>query len=101
MPMEILHTILLGIVKYFWGQTVWLLNKGKCFALFQVRLNSVISDGLNVPKIQADYMCHYYGGLIGKHFKTLSQVMAFTIYGLVPHEVLDAWLIIGHLTVLL
>ena len=46
-------------------------------------------------------MCHYRGGLIGKHFKTLSQVMAFTIYDLVPREVLDAWLIIGRLTVLL
>jgi hypothetical protein len=27
--------------------------------------------------------------------------MAFTIYDLVPREVLDAWLIIGRLTVLL
>jgi hypothetical protein len=46
-------------------------------------------------------MCHYRGGLIGKHFKTLSQVMAFAVYNLVPREVLDAWLIIGCLTVLL
>jgi hypothetical protein len=46
-------------------------------------------------------MCHYRSGLISKHFKTLSQVMAFAIYDLVPREVLDAWLIIGHLTVLL
>lgn len=100
-PTEILHTILLGIVKYFWGQTVWLLDKGKHFSLFQARLNSIVADGLNVPKIPADYMCHYRGGLIGKHFKTISQVMAFTIYDLVPREVLDAWLIIGRLTVLL
>ncbi|KAJ6608562.1 hypothetical protein B0H10DRAFT_1815561 [Mycena sp. CBHHK59/15] len=100
-PTEILHTILLGVVKYYWGQTVWLLEKGKDFALFQTRLNSILSDGLNIPKIQADYMCQYKGGLIGKHFKTLSQIMAFTIEGLVPSDVLEAWLILGRLTVLL
>ncbi|KAJ7104555.1 hypothetical protein C8R43DRAFT_1092206 [Mycena crocata] len=100
-PTEILHTILLGVVKYYWGQTVWLLEKSKDFALFQTRLNSLVEDGLNVPKIQADYMCQYKGGLIGKHFKTLSQVMAFAVRGLVPEDVLEAWLILGRLTVLL
>lgn len=91
----------MGIVKYFWGQTVWLLDKSKNFETFQARLNSIVSDGLNVPKIPADYMCHYRGGLIGKHFKTISQIMAFTVYDLVPTEVLNAWLVIGRLTVLL
>ncbi|KAJ6458275.1 hypothetical protein C8R45DRAFT_1221656 [Mycena sanguinolenta] len=100
-PTEILHTILLGVVKYYWGQTVWLLEKSKDFSLFQTRLNSILADGLNVPKIQADYMCQYKGGLIGKHFKTLSQVMAFAVEGLVPPDVLQAWLILGRLTVLL
>ncbi|KAF7967502.1 hypothetical protein HWV62_34048 [Athelia sp. TMB] len=100
-PTEILHTILLGVVKYFWGQTVWHLEKTKQLAAFQVRLNSVAADGLNIPPIHADYMCQYRQGLIGKHFKTLSQIMAFTVYDLVPREVLDTWLIIGRLTVLL
>ncbi|KAJ7674195.1 hypothetical protein B0H17DRAFT_946753 [Mycena rosella] len=100
-PTEILHTILLGVVKYYWGQTIWVLEKGQDFALFQARLNSLLSDGLNVPKIQADYICQYKGGLIGKHFKTLSQIMAFAVQGLVPQDVLEAWLILGRLTVLL
>ncbi|KAF8062389.1 hypothetical protein FPV67DRAFT_1422187 [Lyophyllum atratum] len=100
-PTEILHTILLGVLKYYWGQTVWLLEKGKTFSLFQTRLNSIVEHGLNIPKVQADYMCQYRGGLIGKHFKTLSQIMAFAAYDLVPANVLDAWLILGRLTVLL
>jgi hypothetical protein len=45
-------------------------------------------------------MCQYKGGLIGKHFKTLSQIMAFAVQGLVPQDVLEA-LILGRLTVLL
>jgi hypothetical protein len=100
-PTEILHTILLGVVKYYWGQTMWILEKGKQLEIFQARLNSIVTDGLNVPKLQADYMCQYKGGLIGKHFKTISQVMAFVVYDIVPKEVLEAWLIIGRLTVLL
>jgi hypothetical protein len=91
----------LGIVKYFWGQTTFLLEKAKKLDVFQSRLNSVVQDGLNIPKIPADYMCQYKGGLIGKHFKTISQIMAFTVYDLVPLEVLSAWTIIGRLTVLL
>ncbi|ETW85042.1 hypothetical protein HETIRDRAFT_25488, partial [Heterobasidion irregulare TC 32-1] len=100
-PTEILHTILLGIVKYFWGQTVFFLEKAKQFHIFQIHLNSIASDGLNIPAIPADYICQYKGALIGKHFKTLSQIMAFTIYDLVPQNVLDAWLLISHLTVML
>ncbi|KAH9971060.1 hypothetical protein BJV74DRAFT_799157 [Russula compacta] len=98
---EILHTILLGIVKYYWGQTMWILEKAKQLEIFQAWLNSVVTDGLNVPKLQADYMCQYKGGLIGKHFKTISQVMAFAVYDIVLKEVLEAWLIIRQLTVLL
>lgn len=54
-----------------------------------------------MPKIPADYMCQYHGALIGKHFKTISQVMAFTVYDLVDKDLLDAWLVLGRLNVLL
>ncbi|KAG8923117.1 hypothetical protein FRC02_011341 [Tulasnella sp. 418] len=100
-PTEILHTVLLGVVKYFWGQTVWLLKKEKKESLFHTRLASIDTDGLNIPKIPADYICKYSGSLIGKHFKSLAQVMPFLIYDLVPKSVLDAWTIIGRLVVLL
>lgn len=100
-PTEILHTILLGIVKYFWGQTVFLLDKAKLMGIFQVRLESVDKDGLNAPCLNADYVCHYKGSLIGKHFKSLAQVMPFLIYDLVPSIVLNAWTVIGELVVLI
>ncbi|KAK1221232.1 hypothetical protein PQX77_009237 [Marasmius sp. AFHP31] len=100
-PTEILHTVLLGIVKYFWGQTVWILGKTKGFSVFQVRLASVDTSGLNIPKLSSDYICAYKGSLIGKHFKSLAQLMPFLIYELVPRKVLDAWTIIGELVVLI
>ncbi|KIO21113.1 hypothetical protein M407DRAFT_15855 [Tulasnella calospora MUT 4182] len=100
-PTEILHTVLLGVVKYFWGQTIVILKKARSMDVFQAHLASVNSDGLNIPKICARYMCMYSGSLIGKHFKTIAQVMEFTIYDLVPKDVLQAWRAIRTLVSLL
>ncbi|OAX34515.1 hypothetical protein K503DRAFT_794145 [Rhizopogon vinicolor AM-OR11-026] len=100
-PTEILHMILLGVVKYFWGQTVFLLEKAKFLHIFQCRLASIDKDGLNAPCLNADYICHYKGSLIGKHFKSLAQVMPFIIHDFVPPTVLNAWTVIGELVVLI
>ncbi|KAI0644697.1 hypothetical protein C8Q79DRAFT_912903 [Trametes meyenii] len=100
-PVEPLHTHLLGVVKYFWAQTTWVLEKSGHFATFQARLNSLSKFGLKVPNIMADYMCRYRGSLIGKHFKTISQIMSFAVCGLVEENLQNAWLAIGYLTVLL
>ncbi|KAG1753908.1 uncharacterized protein EDB91DRAFT_1043935, partial [Suillus paluster] len=99
-PTEILHTVLLGVVKYFWGQTVFLLEKAKLLHLFQSRLESVDRDGLNAPSLNAQYICHYKGSLIGKHFKSLAQVMPFLVHDLVPRTVVNAWTVIGELVAL-
>ncbi|KAG1729393.1 hypothetical protein EDB19DRAFT_1641994 [Suillus lakei] len=48
-PTEILHMILLGVIKYFWGQTVFLLEKSKLLHLFQNRLETINKDALNTP----------------------------------------------------
>lgn len=87
-------------MKYFWGQTVYLIAQNKKFDVFQVRLESISSDGLNIPRIMASYMCQYRGSLIGKHFKTIVQILPHTIYDLVHKDLLDAWLLMGRLAVL-
>ncbi|KAL0567444.1 hypothetical protein V5O48_014549 [Marasmius crinis-equi] len=100
-PTEILHTVLLGVVKYFWGQTVHILDKAKLLQTFEIRLASVNTSAMNIPKISAEYICTYKGSLIGKHFKSLAQLMPFLIYDIVPKKVVDAWTIIGELVVLI
>ena len=100
-PTEILHTVLLGVIKYFWGQTTLILEKLRSLDVFQSCLDSIDKNGLNVPSLNADYICHYKGSLIGKHFKSLAQVMPFLIYDLVPKTVLDGWTVIGELVVLI
>ncbi|KAL4077477.1 hypothetical protein J3A83DRAFT_4356530 [Scleroderma citrinum] len=100
-PTEILHTILLGVVKYYWGQTVYILDKAHCLDVFRTCLDSIKKEGLGSTTLEADYIVHYKGGLIGQHFKSIAQVMPYLIYVLVPQTVLDGWITIGKLVVLL
>jgi hypothetical protein len=85
-PTEILHTILLGVVKYFWGQTFEIMSKQNQIAAFNAQLNSLSPAGLNISGIQGNYMCHYQGGLIGRHFKIIAQVMVFAMMDLVDDD---------------
>ena len=48
--------------------------------LLAVRLQSTDTDGLTVPPLCAAYMIQYRNNLIGKHFKTLMQVLPFHIH---------------------
>ena len=100
MPMEILHMVLLGVSKYYWVQLIWYLkNHSKSLSLFQACLASIHWNGLNAPSMNAKYICQYHNSLIGKHLKSLAQVMPFLAFNLVPQDVLCAWNIIGTFVV--
>ncbi len=96
-----MHTVLLGVVKYFWAQTVAWVEKAKALDLLQARMQSLTTQGLNLPSFVPEYICHYRQSLIGKHFKSIAQVMPFVIFDLVPLNVLNAWNVIGDLVMLL
>ncbi|KAF8433086.1 hypothetical protein L210DRAFT_3614192 [Boletus edulis BED1] len=72
--------ILLNIVKYFWGQTTYILQKGQSFKTFQMRLESVNREGLNSLTLNADYIVRYKGGLVVRHFKTAPLVGQYMHY---------------------
>lgn len=99
-PVEILHTVLLGIVKYVWYNlhSNW---KESQRDLFVVRLQLTELDGLTIPPIRATYMMQYHNGLIGKHFKSLMQTMVFHVHGLVSPEQFSLIKAIGALGAML
>jgi hypothetical protein len=99
-PVEILHTILLGIVKYTWHNLHSSWNDAQQ-DLFVVQLESTNIDGLSVPPIRAAYMMQYRNGLIGKHFKTLMQTMTFHVHDLVTADQFTLVKAIGSLSALL
>ncbi|KAJ7888627.1 hypothetical protein B0H14DRAFT_3081939 [Mycena olivaceomarginata] len=79
-PVELLHTVLLGVMKYIWH----MLNTSQWSDadrhLLAIRLQSTDISGLTIPPIRAGYMIQYRNNLIGKHFKMLMQILIFHVH---------------------
>jgi hypothetical protein len=103
-PVEILHTILLGFVKYFWRDVVHnqLGTNPPKKELLKTRLNSLDTSGLQLGRqISGTTLVQYAGSLTGRDFRIIAQVAPYVLYDLVPAVCFDAWVSLCDLVPLL
>ena len=79
-PVEILHVILLGIVKYFWRDAVSRLNPSQQEVLI-IRLNSLDLSGRDpaIGSLSGETLFKYAGSLVGCDFHTIAQTAVFVL----------------------
>ncbi|THU86694.1 hypothetical protein K435DRAFT_868003 [Dendrothele bispora CBS 962.96] len=80
-PIELLHMILLGILKYVWHMTMSDF-KPEHKSKFGIRLQATNIDGLSIPPIRSKYIMQYSKSLIGRQLKTVLQTSIFHLHDL-------------------
>jgi hypothetical protein len=90
-PVEILHGILLGFVKYLWRNLVQnqLGNKDDKKALLVTCLSSFDVSGLEILPLAGQTLVQYSGSLTGRDFRALAQAVPFIAYDLVSKDCLE------------
>jgi hypothetical protein len=99
-PVEILHVVLLGFVKYLWRDVISRLSTDQK-ALLVTRLNSVNVSGLGFSPLAGQTLVQFAGSLTGRDFRAISQVAPFVLYDLVPVECYETWLALSALVPLI
>ncbi|KAI0259692.1 hypothetical protein BC834DRAFT_806373, partial [Gloeopeniophorella convolvens] len=99
-PVEILHTVLLGFVKYFWRDVVHnrLGTNVQKKELLKIRLSSLDITGLQLGRrLPGHTLVQYAGSLTGRDFRIIAQVAPYVLYDLVPAPCFDAWVSLSNL----
>ncbi|KAF8148334.1 hypothetical protein K438DRAFT_1625608, partial [Mycena galopus ATCC 62051] len=89
-PVEILHVILLGFVKYFWRDAVARVKKTDKDVLI-TRLSSFNVSGLGVSPLAGHTLVNYAGSLTGRDFRIIVQAAPFVLQGLLSAEHIELW----------
>lgn len=98
-PVEVLHVLLLGFVKYLWRDAVSRQNvEGK--DILKTRLTSLDVQGLGLSRLRGHTMVQYAGSLTGGDFRAIVQVAPAVLYDLVPAGLLDVWNALGRMAAL-
>ncbi|KAJ3824671.1 hypothetical protein F5880DRAFT_353082 [Lentinula raphanica] len=102
-PVEILHVVLLGFLKYMWRDLVnQVKNQEELKKLLETRLKSLNVDGLDISPVAGHTLVQYAGSLTGRDFRVIAQIAPFIIHDIkVSDSCREAWLAISRLVPLI
>ncbi|KAH9807063.1 hypothetical protein DFH28DRAFT_1229446 [Melampsora americana] len=95
-PVESLHVILLGVVKYLYRDAMDNLPDSSR-PLVMAQWKSFDPAGLNIAPIQPTTMTNLYQSLVGKEFRTIIQTAPFVLYQHISKEKRIMWTALAHL----
>ncbi|KDQ20801.1 hypothetical protein BOTBODRAFT_87505, partial [Botryobasidium botryosum FD-172 SS1] len=95
-PVEILHVILLGFVKYFWRDAMARLKDDQKEVLI-ARISSVNTIGLGFSALSGSTLVKYAGSLTGRDFRAIAQIAPFVLHGLLENDILECWIALARL----
>ncbi|KAK0231396.1 hypothetical protein IW262DRAFT_1256426, partial [Armillaria fumosa] len=102
-PVEILHVVLLGFIKYLWCDVVHNQlgkNEGKKHQLM-VCLSSVDVKGMGLPPLASHTLVTYCGSLTGQDFWVIAQVVPFVLRDFVQDDCYQTWVTLSKLVPLI
>jgi hypothetical protein len=94
---EILHVVLLGIVKYLLQDFMAHLSKA-IKNILAGYLESFNTASLNLPALQPKYLTTHVRSLIGKEFKNFLQAAPFVLFQFMNDAERALWLSLSHLS---
>ncbi|KAJ2927773.1 hypothetical protein H1R20_g9317, partial [Candolleomyces eurysporus] len=98
-PVEILHVVLLGFVKYFWRDAIknQLKDKESKKELLATRLSCLDVSRLGISPLAGHTLVQYSGSLVGHDFRAIAQVAPFVLKDLVTPECYKTWISLSKL----
>ncbi|KAA1076265.1 hypothetical protein PGTUg99_037590 [Puccinia graminis f. sp. tritici] len=99
-PVEILHVMLLGIVKYLARDLVGSVPAANRDEL-EGRLRSFSISSLNIDSVKPEYLIKHIKSLVGRDFKILLQAGPFFLMGFLSPEKQAIWLALCKLAPLI
>ncbi|KAJ3715764.1 hypothetical protein C8R42DRAFT_704476 [Lentinula raphanica] len=103
-PVEILHVVLLGFIKYLWRDVIenQIKKNPKKKAELAARLSCINVDGLGLDSnLPGKTLVDYYGSLTGSNFRKISQVAPFVLKDFVSKDCFETWVALSKLVPLI
>ncbi|KAA1114601.1 hypothetical protein PGT21_014993 [Puccinia graminis f. sp. tritici] len=96
-PVEILHVVLLGVVKYLARDLVAGVPQTQRYKLI-ARLESFNCQSLNIDSLKPDYLIQHIKSLVGRDFKIIIQAAPFVFSETMTPDQKEIWFALCKLT---